>query len=394
MAISGVSGGSFTITRIDDGVSSTSTITANRGTLQVFDSANSNYLGNGNWDTTASGTANTLTASLIVNGVVTTPTATQWSYQNTSTGAFIAITGSETAFTISGTNLQVVRNLDDTTDFPANSLAGGSITIQVEHTFTVGNRTGLKSFQSIQLRRSEVTESSISYNLQAMSGPFWTSADASDKTFSALVYIGGSQPSAPAISYQWLLNATQIGTGQSVTVSRNDINSSATLTLRITHADIGTSVEVGSLELFDLLDQVYFVERVDSVVAANTVASALILPYQNGTPMANLTASNCEFRFRVFNTTTGAQSTFASTTGSTRGTMVNGTGNNTFTAGYYQNDNTTPGNFSTTRFVYRTAVQQDVDGASEGVILNVQPVEIERAGNRPRFDYEMHLISY
>ena len=390
MAISGIQGGSFSVRRVDDGVSATSTITASRGLQQIFNTSTSAYIGNGDW----SETANRLTGTLIVNGTSATPTATSWAYLDTNTGNFVDITGSETAFNIVSGALDITRNLDSS-DFPTDSLNGMILTIRVEHTFTEGTRTGLNSFETVELRRSELTESSISYWIQKNSGPFFTAQDSSDKPFEGRVYIGGTEVTS-GITYVWGLGSnTSFATTPTVTISRDDVATSATLSLRITHAEIGTNVLVEEFELFDLLDPISFSERIDSLVPSSSTATAIILPFQNGSPMSGLTTGNSEWRFRIFNSINGSQGTWDNTvTGSTRGSEVNGTTGNVFTAGYFQDDATTAATDNTDDFVYRTATESNVQGSNDGVELIVAASEIEDNGNSIRVEYDFRLISY
>ena len=111
--------------------------------------------------------------------------------------------------------------------------------------------------------------------------------------------------------------------------------------------------------------------------------------------MSGLTTGNSEWRFRIFNSINGSQGTWDNTvTGSTRGSEVNGTTGNVFTAGYFQDDATTAATDNTDDFVYRTATESNVQGSNDGVELIVAASEIEDNGNSIRVEYDFRLISY
>lgn len=404
MAINGVTGGSFTVRRVADGISATSVLEASEGFTQVFNASTGMYLSTNDWSVNN----NIITPSLIVNGEIRTTgiTARVWEYRRVDTGAWQEFPTTPMGVTINAAVLTFTANLDQTdtgevfnvTNYPGGISAGGIVTLRFRFEFTDGTRTGLESYVVQEFRRNELSESSISYWVMKSAGPYFSVADFSDKSFEARVFIGGTEV-LTNITYQWTLTnpGGNIVTSQKdVTVTRAQVVSNATLTLRITQEDIGMNVLVETFELFDLLDPIQIIERVENVVGENTQASGTLVPFQNGAPMGGLTAANSEWRFRLIQVTDITENTWDfDTTPANRGSAVDGTRvGNTFTAGYFQDDEVTPATADANARVYRTATQQDVFSTQDGANLNVTAAELEAKDSNVRVDYEFELFGF
>ncbi len=235
-------------------------------------------------------------------------------------GSYEAVNTGLMGFSVSDGMLSIDRNLDDTSPsiFNTQALQDNMLHLRCRISYNItgvldsgNNLQTLTSDSFVTIRRTLLTESSMfsriyltDTGVNGSSAQVWNSGFTGDKVFQADLIIGANIANDDAdfdVTYQWHdSNGTIAGAvARTLTRTRAQVDTAETYFCVVTDVHTGIDYTTNSIELRDFLDPVQFVEVGTSTVDTGSNGMLQIIPYQNGAPMAGLTASNTTYSFEI-----------------------------------------------------------------------------------------------